>query len=78
MRDLGESLIENLIVALERRQAVNVRRRADFPGDALERHFFREHFAVAIFKVVHLSLLAISISLDGALKEPSSSWDETR
>ena len=78
MRNLGKCLIEDSKVTLERCQAVNVGRRADFLSDPLERHFLREHFAVAIFEMIHLSPLAISISLDGALKEPSSSWDETR
>ena len=75
---LGKSLIEDLEVALERRQAVHVGRRADFAGDALERHFLGEHFAVAVFEMIHGSPRGISTSLDGALKEPSSSCDEIR
>ena len=53
VRHSGKSLIEDLEVALERRQAVHVGRRADFPGDALERHFLGEHFAAAVFEMVH-------------------------
>ena len=75
---LGESLIEDFEMALERRQAVNIRRRADFLRDALERHLLGEHLTVAVFKMIHLSPRATSTSLDGALNEPSNNCDETR
>ena len=75
---LGESLIEDFEMALKRRQAVNIRRRADFLRDALERHLLGEHLTVAVFKMIHLSPRATSTSLDGALNEPSNNCDETR
>ena len=77
-RNLGESLIEDFEMALQRRQAVNIRRRADFLRDALERHLLGEHLTVAVFKMIHLSPRATSTSLDGALNEPSNNCDETR
>src|SRR6266480_3060789 len=78
MASLGEGLIENLEMALERRETIDIRRRANSLRDALERHALGEHFPVAIFKMVHRSPRATSTSLDGALKEPSNNCDETR
>ena len=55
MRRRRERLVEDAVVAPQRRQAVDVARRADLGGDLRERHVLGAELAGLVVEMVHHS-----------------------